>query len=198
MGKNEEEAERKRKIRGEALRRRDDMTEPQRRAASEGILERLTGLSCYQEADAILTYISFRSEADTFPLLERAFADGKAVFAPKVMGRDMEFCRIFSADDLAEGYRGIREPKGGISYSDLNGQFRALICMPGAAFDRARHRIGYGGGFYDRYVGRLLENGVGADVSTAALAFSCQIFEKIPWEEHDICPERIVTEREIF
>lgn len=209
----------KKEIRREALRRRDGLTAGQRRDYSERIAESLTALSCYREADAVLAYISFRSEADTFLLLERAFADEKAVFAPKVLGQEMEFFRIFSAADLAPGYQGISEPAGGQSFGewkvDQAGQCNALLCMPGAAFDRARHRIGYGGGFYDRYLSGLFRNRenaraapdpqTGAEEScprvrfaTAALAFDCQIFDSIPWEAHDIRPERIVTETAIF
>lgn len=214
MGKSEETVREKKKIRAQGLKRRDSLTREQREDAGRRIIDELTKLPCYENADAVLTYISFRGEVDTFPLIERAFADGKAVFAPKVAGRGMEFYRIFSVDDLAEGYRGILEPRDGISYTDWISQkrekelSRALICLPGAAFDRARHRIGYGGGFYDRYLnGRLQESEnaeaaarrlAGAEFTTAALAFDCQIFEEIPWEAHDFRSERIVTEREIL
>lgn len=204
----------KKQIRLEALKRRDYLTAEQRRDYSNRIIKKLTGLPCYQEAEAVLTYISFRSEVDTFPLLERAFADGKKVFAPKVLGKEMDFLRMASPADLTEGYRGILEPKDGLSFLRAMEEAREpnlpriLICMPGAAFDRARHRIGYGGGFYDRYLSGLLREEkdakaaawpqAGAGFSTAALAYDCQIFEEIPWEAHDICPERIVTETELL
>lgn len=206
-----ERSDRKKEIRLEALRRRDSLTAEQRKASSGRIVKKLAGLSCYQEAEAVLTYISFRSEVDTFPLLEHAFADGKAVFAPKVLGREMDFFRIFSPADLTEGYRKILEPAGGQKFGEWNDDQisqSVLICLPGAAFDRARHRIGYGGGFYDRYLSRFLRDGenteaaarpqAGAEFTTAALAFDCQIFKEIPWEAHDIRPELIVTEKEIF
>lgn len=185
--------DKKKEIRREALKRRDCLTKEQRRAGSGKIVKKITGLSCYQKADALLTYVSFRSEVDTFSLIRRALAEGKAVFTPKVLGRDMAFFRIFSVDDLREGYRGILEPEPTTPYIDQNGQ-NSLICMPGAAFDRKRHRIGYGGGFYDRY----LSNGRAGNITTAALAFDCQIFEEIPWETYDICPSCIVTEKEII
>lgn len=216
----EEQAAEKKRLRAAALAKRDGLTAQQRRRYSDSIIKNLTSLPCYREADAVLMYISFRSEVDTIPLIERAFAEGKAVFAPKVDGKEMEFYRIFSQSDLAAGYRGILEPVGGQSIaewiSDRIGQC-VLICMPGAVFDRARHRIGYGGGFYDRYLGRLLQNKecmdmahlqTGTDTvktrqksaafSTAALAYDCQIFEKIPWNAHDICPARIITETSII
>ncbi|MDE7360080.1 MAG: 5-formyltetrahydrofolate cyclo-ligase [Lachnospiraceae bacterium] len=208
------------------------MSAEQRRDYSGRIVQNLTGLPCYREADAVLVYISFRSEADTFPFMERAFADGKAVFAPKVLGKEMDFFRISSRNDLSAGYRGILEPAGGQSFDEWADDYMSqcgkrphgkrmtdmeekgqkgavpsvLICMPGAAFDRARHRIGYGGGFYDRYLNCFAENGSETDaaayprikLTTAALAFSCQLFDTIPWEAHDIRPARIITETEII
>lgn len=203
-----ERAAEKKRLRLAALASRDTLTDVQRRDYSDRIVKSLVNLPCYQEADAILTYVSFRSEVDTFPLLEQAFADGKAVFAPKVIGKEMTFYQISSPEDLTEGYHGILEPSCGYSYEewidDQSGQC-ILICMPGAAFDRARHRIGYGGGFYDRFLSKLLESEKEmaetarpqVKMTTAALAFSCQIFEEIPWEAHDICPEHIIAETEI-
>lgn len=184
----------KKQMRAFALAKRDALTKKQREADSEKIISRLMSLSAYQKADAILTYVSFRSEVDTFPLIHSALAEKKAVFAPKVLGREMAFFKISSVNDLREGYRGILEPEETLSYDDWNSQ-SVLICLPGAAFDRNRHRIGYGGGFYDRYLSKTKEKPPGT-VATAALAFSCQIFEEIPWEVHDIRPACIVTERE--
>lgn len=205
----------KKQMRVLALSKRDSLKEEQRKAGSEKIIRRLVGLSEYQRADAILTYVSFRSEAATFALIHRAFADGKAVFVPKVLGRDMEFFKISSVDDLREGYQGILEPDETLAYidwishlldtpshireegADRFGFPHALICLPGAAFDRERHRIGYGGGFYDRYLSKTEEIRTGT-VTTIALAFDCQIFEEIPWEAHDIRPAFIVAESEII
>ncbi|MCX4338151.1 MAG: 5-formyltetrahydrofolate cyclo-ligase [Lachnospiraceae bacterium] len=189
----------KKRFRTEALAARDSLTPEQRKRYSDRIIRNLIGLPCYQEADAILTYISFRSEVDTFPLLERAFADGKAVFAPKVSGKEMAFYRIFSKNDLAVGYQGIPEPIGGQLFEPRrNDQIsqRILVCLPGAAFDRSCHRIGYGGGFYDRYLGDTACSQM--RYVTAALSFNCQIFEEIPWETHDIRPEQIITQTEII
>lgn len=218
----------KKRFRAAALSARDSLTPEQRKRYSDKIIKNLISLPCYQEADTILTYISFRSEVDTFPLLEQAFADKKAVFAPKVFGKEMAFYRIFSREDLAAGYQGILEPVGGMLFetwkNDQTSQ-HVLICLPGAAFDRSCHRIGYGGGFYDRYLSRLLQDrdsiGAGTFLQTetdaaahsrkgtdtvcpqmkyftAGLSFSCQIFEEIPWETHDIRPERIITQTEII
>ena len=228
----EERTAAKRRIRQAALERRDSLTDKQRRNYSDRIIERLVSLPGYREAEAILTYVSFRSEVNTFPLLDRVFSDGKAVFVPKVSGKEMDFYRIFSEADLTEGYRGILEPSGGqlldgwmddqISQrvggrqekplknrEEQEGEpavLSVMICMPGAAFDRACHRIGYGGGFYDRYLSGRSAAAEGAEGKThlcaayltAALAYDCQVFEEIPWEMHDICPMCVVTEKEII
>lgn len=201
-----DEAINKKRFRKEALQKRDCLTAKEREAYSEAIVKRLVSLPDYGQAKAVLTYISYLSEVDTFPLLERAFSDKKAVFAPKVSGRQMEFIKINGAQDLALGYRGILEPEGTTTYTDWVSRYveeekpRILICMPGAAFDRRRHRIGYGGGFYDRYLSGLKygTERKGAQVTAVALSYACQIFAEIPWEIHDICPERIITETEII
>ena len=70
---------------------------------------------------------------------------------------------------------------------------KAVILMPGLVFDRKKHRIGYGGGYYDRYLAGHTEH------ITAALCYAFQIIEEnLPWEEHDILPDYIITEKEIF
>lgn len=199
-----EEADKKKRFRREALAVRDSIPEKMRQTYSEAIIKNLTARSCYQQAAAVLLYISFRSEVETASLMKQAFADGKAVFVPKVSGQEMEFFQISGWEDLAEGYRGIMEPMGGRLYTDWVSQCQGaehshtLICLPGAAFDKKCHRIGYGGGFYDRYLGRLLKNSKDTPCCMAALAFSCQIFEEIPWEAHDVCPKEIVTENEVI
>lgn len=184
-------------MRARALALRDEIPADERLRFSEKIVKNLTDHTCYRETQALLTYVSFRSEVDTISLIKRAFADGKAVFVPRVAGRDMDFFRIKALSDLEEGYHGILEPRNHIK--EVYDPFvkKAIMCMPGAAFDRAHHRIGYGGGYYDRYLSGL--SGQAKDmICTAALAYDCQILQEIPWDSHDICPEWIVTETEIL
>jgi 5-formyltetrahydrofolate cyclo-ligase len=101
----------------------------------------------------------------------------------------MKFFYITSfEEDLEDGYFGIREPKEIHPAKEEN----ALLLMPGVAFDEARHRVGYGGGFYDRF----LEAHPG--MVTVALAFEFQVKEEVPFEEFDIRPSRIVTEKRVI
>ena len=225
----EERAAAKRRIRQAALERRDSLTDKQRRNYSDRIIERLVSLPGYREAEAILTYVSFRSEVNTFPLLDRVFSDGKAVFVPKVSGKEMDFYRIFSEADLTEGYRGILEPSdgqlldgwmddqisqrvGGRQEKPLKNReeqegepavLSVMICMPGAAFDRACHRIGYGGGFYDRWLARWNGFQCGSAepaviLEKIALAYQMQIVDRIPAEFFDQKADCIITEESVM
>lgn len=167
----------------------------------------------YLEAQAILAYASCRSEVDTMMLIVSALSDGKRVFVPKVSGNEMEFRRIMSLSDLQDGYRGIPEPVQGTSFpewimhecgnTDNNEaaeyeNYKIMMWMPGAVFDTKKHRIGYGGGFYDRYLVRILDYHAKVHITTAALAYSCQVLMRIPSEEHDISPDMVITEQGIF
>lgn len=197
----------KREMRAQALALRDALPHVDRKAYSKDIIDKVMHLDCYRNAAALLVYVNFRSEVETRILIEKALKDKKAVFAPAVSEREMEFFRINSLNDLKSGYHGILEPakepkasyKAWMKQSE-NTSAKTLLCMPGAAFDRERNRIGYGGGYYDRYLSALsAEDGKrSGDIETAALAFSCQIFTEIPNESHDLRPDRIVTEREII
>ena len=116
----------KKQMRALALEARDGLTKRQRADFSGVITEKLMKLPCYQNAKALLTYVSFRSEVDTVSLIRLALQEGKAVFAPKVLGRDMAFFRISSLDDLSPGYRGIWEPEAKTSYNDWISQNRQI------------------------------------------------------------------------
>lgn len=201
----------KREIRKKILAVRDAIPAADRTLYDKKIREIVAGMEEYREAEAILTYVSYKSEVDTMMLIQKALEDGKYVFAPRVTGNEMEFWQISSLEDLREGYRGILEPIQSISFSEWIKEHdcKVMMWMPGAAFDKERHRIGYGGGFYDRYLERLLNrleqtNSVDQvqtqfgrfTLTTAALAYSCQVLERIPYEEHDVRPDILVTEQE--
>ncbi len=149
------------------------------------ILNKLFSTEQYQHAECVYCYIDFRNEVKTMPLIKKALKDGKRVAAPRISGETMEFYYISGYSDLAEGSFGILEPVDGCKLAE---ETDALMIMPGMAFDRENHRIGYGGGFYDRYLER--EN----THYKIALAYHFQIFEQIPYELHDICPDMIISD----
>lgn len=162
-------------------------------AMSLKVLEHVKALPEYQEAETLFVYVDCKHETETSDLIRQAWADGKRTAVPKVIGENMKFFYITSLEnDLEEGYFGIREPYEKNPADEAADREGSLMLMPGVAFDEARHRIGYGGGFYDRY----LEAHPG--LRTAALAFEFQVKAEVPFEKFDILPGRIVTEKRVI
>ena len=210
LGKNmekKEQADSKKEIRSRYLKLRDQIPEDVRREKSELITKRLMDHPWYHEAEKLLCFVSFRSEVDTLSLMRESLQAGKKVYCPKVGTdeRSMEFYRIDSAEELQRGYQGILEPPADEARRFEPGhaerkqsetgmqECRVLMILPGAAFDLQCHRIGYGGGFYDRYQERFL-----VPVHTVAIAFDEQIASEIPSELHDICPGLVITDRQVI
>lgn len=153
------------------------------------ICRKLYDTEAFQQAAWIYIYIDYNHEVMTGEIIKKAHSMKKKVAAPRVEGKEMRFLEIAGLQDLEPGYFGIREPKQTLNPA---GNEEVLMIMPGVAFDIHRHRIGYGGGFYDRYLEKHPE------IATAALAFEFQIFEEIPFEPLDILPDQIITENRIL
>lgn len=189
---------RKKELRAEILSRRDALTEDERKRYSERIRETLTGSRIYEKALRVLVFVSFGSEVDTLPFLEDAWKRGKEVYCPRVEGETLCFYRVFSMRDLEPGYRGILEPVAGLKPYVQEGAAPVLLLVPGTVFDRARNRIGYGKGFYDRFLSRCRKCGEESRFITVGLAYSVQIAEEVPYETHDYRPDYVITETEVF
>ena len=177
-------------IRKQMKQLRADMTRTERFEKSMQIFEQLITVPEFKRADRIYTYVSMDNEIDTIMLIDYSLSLEKRVFVPRVSGKDMEFYEISDLSELNPGYRGIYEP-------DINGKEpdysrTGFMCMPGLAFDRSYNRIGYGGGFYDRYLS--VEN----KLYKAALAYEAQLLESIPAQDGDVRPDMIVTEESIY
>ena len=147
----------------------------------------------WKQAKQVLLYASYGSEVSTGLLIDAALAAGKEVFLPKVLGDQMEFFRITDRAELAPGYQHILEPPGQTKRFLPDASIPTLLTAPGLAFDRSGARIGYGKGFYDRYLGNI----PAADRPyLVGLCFSCQLFEILDGQKpHDINMDLIVTER---
>ena len=159
------------------------------------ITQNILDWDIYRECEALLTYVNFRSEVDTHEIIWDALLQHKKVYCPKVIGDDMLFYKINTLEDLKAGYMGIKEPKEGLEPFDYNDN-NVLMIMPGSVFDKDGNRIGYGKGFYDRFLAECHRKG--CVPVTAALGFSLQIVESIPAEEHDYKADYIFTEKVIF
>lgn len=190
--------ETKKEIRKRILTIRDEIPAEDRKIRGRKIKEQMLQSACYRRAEVILAYVSYRSEVDTIGLIGQALSDGKRVFAPKVSGDEMEFWQIGGMEDLQSGYQGIMEPAETVSfpvYRHPHQDGNVLMWMPGAVFDESCHRIGYGKGFYDRYLERIGKNmGNSSGLTTVALAYRCQVLKQIPFEPHDYRPDYLLTE----
>lgn len=177
-------------VRKRVLAIRDSLSVYDRNKAAQLLTERICGHQWFYLSDQILAFVSYQSEIDTTELLQEALQKGKKVFVPRVEGENMEFYRIDSLDELVEGYRGIREPDGnGERYVyHQEAASGTLMLMPGTVFDRQRHRIGYGKGFYDRFLADKEE----LQLRTIGIGYQCQLLDEIPTEEWDLRPSQVI------
>ena len=168
----------KKEIRAQIRAQKRAMTEAQIVSASARLGAQFRACKLYQNAKTIYGYLPYNQEVRTVPMLEQAIRDGKRVAVPKCYGSDMKFIYIDDfTGQVAPGYANIPEP---IADGPVAEDKTALVLMPGMAFDREGHRIGYGGGFYDRF---LAEE---PDHPTLALCYGFQMVERLETEEFDI------------
>lgn len=186
----------KRTIRRAALAVRDGMSGEERKKGSLLLTERILGHQWFYGSEEILCFVSYGSEIDTGEIISEALRLKKKVYVPKVISfgeeeqLEMDFYRITSTEDLREGYKGILEPLGDTESYQYTPERAAhtLMLMPGAAFDGLRNRIGYGKGFYDRY----LADKEALQLRTIAVGFKCQLVEEIPAQDTDIRPYQVI------
>ena len=180
--------EEKRLIRKQIFAARKQCSDAQVEEWSHQITDQVLKLSELVKAKHILAYADYNHEVMTRYIIEEAWKAGKEVAVPKVVGKDMIFYRLTDFSQLEPGYFGIPEPVRGeiVKWED------ALMVMPGVAFDPENNRVGYGGGFYDKY----LE--IHPNQHAVAIAFELQMYRELPFEEHDIKPEKVVTEKQSY
>ena len=153
------------------------MTIEQIEAASQRLGELFAASELYQRAKTIYGYLPYNQEVRTVAMLQRALDDGKRVAVPKCYGEEMRFIYLEDLSKVEKGYCGIPEP---IADEPVADDSTALVLMPGLAFDPQGHRIGYGGGFYDKFLAAE------PDHPTLALCYDFQMLEHLETEEFDI------------
>ena len=163
---------------------------------SKDIIRRLTAHAIWKNADIILSYMPFRGELDIAPLMEKALSEGKKFALPLTVTDAsegvMEFRFVSSERDVKIGRFGICEPLEGcpaVADGDLP---RALCIVPGLAFDTDGYRLGYGGGYYDRF----LKNFKG--ISAGLVASELLRPSPLPRDEHDVAVNYVITERQVL
>ena len=153
------------------------MTEDEIESRSAKLAQLLYASEAYRNAKTIYGYLPYNQEVRTVPMLEQALRDGKRVAVPKVFGDEMKFLYLEDLTKVAKGYAGIPEP---IADEPDARDDSALVLMPGLAFDPQGHRIGYGGGFYDKFLAAEPNH------PTLALCYDFQLLPELETEEHDI------------
>ncbi|WP_408071087.1 5-formyltetrahydrofolate cyclo-ligase [Butyrivibrio sp. JL13D10] len=157
---------------------RNLLSEDDKKALDDNITEKLLSSKEYREAENVLAYNSFRSEADTTEVIKNALNNNKKVFCPKITDtktRKMEFVQINSLSELVEGKYSIPEPvlkSDSVKFS--HGSEKTVIILPGLVFDKSGNRIGYGGGYYDNYLKELEDKIKDYTVTTIAIGYDFQ------------------------
>lgn len=167
----------KQELRRTIRERKRAMTEEEIVERSNALAEKFYNSPAYQAASTIYGYLPYNQEVRTVPMLQRALDEGKRVAVPKVYGEEMRFIYLEDLTQVSKGYAGIPEP---IADAPVAEDQRALVLMPGLAFDPQGHRIGYGGGFYDRFLAKEPHH------PTLALCYEFQMQAHLDTEEFDI------------
>lgn len=183
----------KENIRKFILCKRDIYDSETRLKWDNSIFTRLVNSEFYKKASVIFIFVSFKSEVDTHKIIIRAISDGKIICVPKIHSRSegMMVFRINSLAELKPGYHGILEPLD--KCPEVDSTKIDLIIMPGVAFDKYGGRVGYGAGFYDRFLSEI-----NIDVDKIALSYHFQILDNVPMNKEDVPIDGIITEEEII
>ncbi len=169
------------------------MTRKEIEAGSLAIVKRLVDREEIRRASTLMVYLAFGSEVLTDGLILWGWGEGKRIVVPRCRpaSREMTACRIDGFEELERGHYGIREPKADIIRPVPPGEIEAVI-VPAVAFDRRGYRVGYGGGYYDRFLPEARQ------AARIGAAFACQIVPAVPVETHDMTVDMIVTEGEVI
>lgn len=165
-----------------------ELTQEQFQQSSNQIMNRLLREPSIREGSTIAVTISNNREVDTIELIKNLWKAGKNVAVPKCHPKDrsMDFYKIENFDQLETVYMDLREPKTDCTELVQPDHIDCMI-VPGIVFNKKGFRIGYGGGYYDRYL-------VGFKGSMISLAFDLQVVETVPFEPHDQPVDLILTE----
>ncbi len=185
--------ERKRHIREEMLERRNALPAFKVLKRSNQVLDTLYGMQEFRDATVVLSYISFGTEVNTHGCIRSLLADdARQVLVPVVASRETRSMMLSELQDWSElstGAYGILEPQPGC-IRQRSAREVDLALVPGVAFDRQGHRIGYGGGYYDGLLQRI-------DGSAVALAYRFQMLRQLPQEPHDVRVDAVAMENEV-
>lgn len=188
----------RKEIRRLALQLRNGLSRQECAEKSRLIMEVLKQQAQYQNAGLLFLYASYQNEVMTHALIEDSlFAEKRVALPVSTVAAGiprLDFYEITDMEQIVSGYKGIPEPdiSNACVKQRLIEEAPDLLLMPGVAFDRNRNRLGYGMGFYDRFLQRRFR------IQTIAVAYECQLFERIPANDFDYRPDQLITEEGIY
>ena len=164
---------------------------PDKEEKSRRIFERVRSLPDYRKAAVIGVYVSMPDEVSTEKIIEDALKGGKTAAVPRIKRNgEMDFVPIMSRKELSRrNHLGIYEPD--MDLEPVLPEEIEWMIVPGVAFDKMKHRLGQGGGYYDRYLAKT-------QCPKTALAFEAQIVEEVPADREDIPMDLVVTEENVY
>jgi 5-formyltetrahydrofolate cyclo-ligase len=181
-------------LRERANRLRDSLGAEERSKKSEEIWKRLSGLEAFRRAGQALFYVSFKSEVDTSLMraLSRELGMDVAVPRGRLKDKSMAFHYLENEGSLESGPYGILQPPDDpATLADLS--IPSVILVPGLVFDFKCNRLGWGAGYYDRFL-----SGPGRGLPSIGLGFECQLAEEVPVGPHDVPLDFLVTESRVL
>lgn len=191
----------KSEIRSTHLAIRNNMSDEEKLTEDKKIQEKLYNSLFYQKCNNLFSFVSFKSEIDTHDIIKQSLASGKKVYIPRVEKHGMEFYHIYNLDGLIPSKFGVPEPTqdpdnlfSQDTVSDNMAAYNNIMIVPGLAFDYQGNRIGYGAGYYDKYL-HVHKN---VNFYKVALAYDFQLIDKINAEAHDIGVDMIITPSRII
>ncbi len=187
------DSQNKNELRKAFLKRRNDLSLNERVQQDKAINENLFSFLSNKDISALLIYVSFRTEVDTIEIIKKALSLNIKVATPrcKAGSKEMDFFEIKSLGDLESGAYGILEPSSRLT-EPLFGNENSFCIVPGAAFDKGGMRIGYGAGYYDRYLQKFKGKTVG-------LAYECQLSDDLlPCDEYDVPLDYLITDQKCY
>lgn len=183
----------KKLLRQEILTKRSLLTQEKIQEYSNKIQNTLYQMDEYKNAKRIMCFVSNGSEVDTHPLIDRAILDGKSIVVPITVPKTKELLvsDLFSLSELEVGFYNIEVPKEEFLRL-VDPETIDLVLVPGVALGKDGYRVGYGGGYYDRFLAKL-----DSSVPKIALGFDLQVVDQVPTEHFDIPVDLILTEKGI-
>lgn len=182
--------EQKKQLRKAMLQKRKELSDSEMAVKNSAITEKLLNLEKVQSADLVLPFVSAKGEVGTREFIARCFDVGKTVAVPRCIdSSNMEFCVIHTFDDLEKGMYGIDEPKEYCEVIRAEDAENSVLIVPALCFDANGYRLGYGKGYYDRFISRYKGYTVG-------VCYSEFITDDIPVDGYDRCVDIVITEEQ--